>query len=167
VSNFWSKRLGMDPPPVPRQAPHQGQMPRGMGQNQDQTVAHYMDRRQFGAAPQWSQRPSEPDYSEGPPVDENGNVYYLDAVKAFKGTRKMREEDAQTGNCPDCGSNRYFSRRSEGKTTVNGFITPRPQCFDCGGMEQGALGISAKSVGASMPSRQGASPSMALAATMS
>jgi hypothetical protein len=141
-----------------------------MGQDHDRTVAHYMDQRQFAPAPQFTGRPQEQayDYDQGPPVDENGMVYYLDAVKAYKGTRQLREENAHTGNCPGCGSYRYFSRRSEGKTTQNGFVEPRPQCFECGyPNEQGALGISAKAVGSAMPSRQGASPSMALAAQMS
>lgn len=170
MSSFWAKKLGTAAPAAPRQAPYQGQLPRGMGQDHDQTVQHYMDRRQVVSEPQFTGRPQEQAYDgqQGPPVDENGMVYYLDAVKAYKGTRQLREENAKTGDCPNCGSYRYFSRASEGKTTQNGFVPPRAQCFECGyPNEQGALGISAKAVGSALPSRQGAAPSMALAAQMS
>lgn len=63
-------------------------------------------------------------------------------------------ETATTGDCPNCGSPRFFSKRQGGVTTANGVVYPNPECMDCGyPREQGQLGV-ASAIIAGGPSRQ-------------
>lgn len=44
-----------------------------------------------------------------------------------EGTRR------ETSNCPNCGSNLYFSRSNTGTTvSISGMATPAPRCYSCG-----------------------------------
>jgi hypothetical protein len=70
-------------------------------------------------------------------------------------------ETATVGNCPSCGSTRYFSRRNGGgQMNKDGqIVPPAPECFECGyPKEQGNLGMPTQLTGATAPSRQGDTP---------
>jgi hypothetical protein len=71
-------------------------------------------------------------------------------------------ESMTTGDCPACGSARFFSRTNGGGVmNANTGVTyyPKPECADCGyPNEQGSLGVSAQATGSALPSRQGAAP---------
>lgn len=142
---FWEKHLGPAQPPRP--TPYQGVLPRGMGQNQDRAVTHYMERQGI------PQPPLEP---LGEPMGPNGEIPAGDAMRMWQG-KEGAQETARTGNCPECGSTLYFSRSSGKVTTAHGVVTPAPECFECGyPRQQGTIDAVVSTDGsAPQPSRQG------------
>jgi hypothetical protein len=53
----------------------------------------------------------------------------MEGVAAWQGG----EGKAEVGNCPQCGSDLYFSRRNAGSTYgPGGMATTAPRCFACG-----------------------------------
>lgn len=77
-------------------------------------------------------------------------------------------ETATVGNCPDCGSTRYFSRRNAGRMNKDGvMVAPAPECFECGyPRQQGNIDVSATVVGAARGSRQGDTPPLGSLASL-
>lgn len=72
-------------------------------------------------------------------------------------------ETMLTGNCPRCGSARYFSRRSESKINVNTGVmaAPRGECMDCGyPQDQGMIGSGVHLSGSGQHARQAARDSV-------
>lgn len=131
-------------------------------------------RQSFGAPIVQSQQfyPQQPQPQPGPPQPapgpesyvppEPGDPYgYHKTMWQWQGNPNGGAGETQkVGNCPSCGSSRFFSRQSPetGITTANGTVYPSPECAECGyPRQQGALGVSAKAVGNAIPARQGES----------
>lgn len=128
MSNWWGNKLGA---PAPRQdyAPQQQRSPQDYLAQQQQ---------QQQAAPQQPQQYEPPD-----PGDPHG---HQKGMWNWQGNpRGGLGETISTGNCPNCNSNKYFSRRDTGGvTTSNGVVYPSPECFECGYPRiQGSLGTPA------------------------
>lgn len=136
-----------------------------MGVDHDRAINHYMT----GQNPNYQQQPTP--Y----PQEQNEGIWteqVPDVVDPETGKLNWRRwggdmragagETARIGNCPECGSNQYFSRSNGdgGHMMSNGVMAyPKPECFACGyPRQQGAIGTGAKIVGGAIASRQGAAP---------
>ena len=113
----------------------------------------YQQQQQQQAPP-----PVEEDYRPPDPGDPNG---HLRNVWKWQGNpRGGAGETARTGNCPSCGSPRYFSLQTPetGKMDREGrMVYPSPECSDCGyPKQQGAL--AASTVSGQAPARQAEAP---------
>lgn len=160
--SWWEKKLGggPQPPPAPppRPSPYQHLLPQGMGQDQDRVVQNYLARQQGPWAPQ---QPAQPQQGEVPqvgpnelavpapqgymPIDGDPNEYHRRMWGWTGNPRGGARETQTTGNCPSCGSPRFFSRSNAMVTNTNTGMAcpPKPQCFECGyPNEQGTLSAS-------------------------
>lgn len=139
--NWWDKKLGT---PASRPAVHQ------------QTSYQGYDPRLLPG-----RQPPVPQYQPPPEgevvTDPNHEFHIGDVLGQWRGNVEGGLGETQTtGDCPGCGSTRFFSRRVGGVTTKNGVIYPRPECMDCGyPNEQGTL-YGAPDSGMVLPSRQAA-----------
>lgn len=125
MSDWWSRRLGGDPPP-----------PRQPSTPPTQT-------------PQWQPQPAGPPPADwagaggagAVPVDPNA-VYQVRIGDALSGAAPVHtdgdkaQKDVREGRidqqCPECGSLNYFSRAwTESGTLIRG-PQPAPHCNDCG-----------------------------------
>jgi hypothetical protein len=153
-ANWWAKKLGAPSPPPPVNP----NLPTGLGFQRPQSVQHYIDQRggplASPAAPtaEWHQNLQDPTkMSEVLPIWHwQGNP------------RGGAGETARTGNCPGCGSPRYFSLQTPetGKMNREGqMVYPTPECADCGyPKQQGSLAAGVRSSGAAVVARQAEAP---------
>lgn len=152
MSNWWAGKVGS----ASRSGVANPNYPTGVGLDRQTAVHHYA--QQIGS-------PLAQPEPDGAIPGAYGETIFDRAAQA--GIRSQGDpmggarETAQTGNCPGCGSTRYFSRQSAatGVMTSSGTVYPAPECLDCGyPRQQGALGVSAPSTGPLLPARQGAAP---------
>lgn len=145
--SWWSDKLAQTAPtptaPLPSRVDPR-LLPRGVGQNHDSALAHYLQQQQ----PQQQVVEQEPE-QEVPA----GHITTTAAIRKFKGT-------AGNESCPKCGSPRYVTpvnatiRNNQGQS-----VAPAAHCMDCGyPTEQGTLAYAAKQVGPVHGSRQGEEP---------
>lgn len=151
---FWDKKLG-NAGPAPRPAFDPGIMP--------------------GRQPQYQQPPQyQAPVQQGPDASYEGFVpNTTDPTKmsdvlpiwGYHGNPKGGAgETAVLGNCPNCSSPRFFSRRDGGvfNSNTGQHVAPAPECFECGFPRiQGALGVSLPAqaaVGPTSAARQGYAP---------
>jgi hypothetical protein len=159
---FWADKMNGGPPvpPPTRYAPHQQNLPQGMGMDHERAMNHYLGGR---GLPQNAYQTAQ--VPQPPMPDQNGYITVDQAIRGWKGDPRAGLSENST--CPACGSFRYFQRTRGAVTTQHGVVYPRPECFECGyPTEQGALGISASTTGSSIQARQGAAPTPDLAARM-
>lgn len=173
MSDWWAKKLGTPAPP--RQQPAapytQNNLPQGMGLDHGRVIDDYLDRRNAPQQQQQAQHqaapaPGQPDgiYTEEVPdlVDpESGKLNW----RRWGGDMRAGAGDTVAlGNCPECGSNQYLSRKkgSVFNVNTNQTVYPDPECFACGYKpnteRQGILAVGAKSMGPLRAAPQGASP---------
>lgn len=145
MGNWWADKVGTARPtpqqrpydPAPRQQSYQAPPPVGTPQ-------------QVAQPPQAPQQPSSPG-------DPNGHINNL---WGWQGNPNGGlGESMTTGRCPNCNSDRFFSRKtSGGVTTSAGVVYPSPECFECGYPRiQGTLAASAPMQG-ELSARQSAAP---------
>jgi len=142
MGNWWGSKLGNPGPAAPRELPYTRPAPvRGPGPvYPPQPVGSPMQE-----APQGLTEPYDPSRFHEQIWQWGGSM------------RGGAGETARTGNCPNCGSPRYFSRAGAWPvTTATGVVQPGPECFECGYPRiQGALS-GAQPTGAVHQARQGA-----------
>ena len=120
---WWDQKLQIPPgqrqayaPPSPQYQPQQG----------------YQQPAQQQPPPAPAEDPAQ--YEPPTPGDPHG--YHTGTAKkmwAWKGNPQGGARETEvTGNCPSCGSPRFFSRSGAGVTTRNGVVQPSPECFECG-----------------------------------
>lgn len=149
MSSWWANKLGTSQTP-PRQSP--------FAPAPQQTVA----------APVWPQQPQQQPpapQEEFVPNEQNPTkVSEVLPIWQWKGNPRGAAGDV-TGNCPGCGSPRFFSRRSGAITTANGVVYPAPECADCGyPRDQGEIGIPSQVLdGGKAPSAEAPAPPGTLA----
>lgn len=117
MSNWWASKLGNAPAPAQRP------------QSTPPTYATPPIRiaREVVPPPAYSQPThvlTRQEPPQEPPVDANGQVHIIDAVRRWKGTKDAQAIDS----CPSCGSPHVFAIRRGG---VNG-NSPAPRCTACG-----------------------------------
>lgn len=120
-NDWWARKLG--------RAPAQGNYPGpAAGPSYGPTGPPVTVQTPAGIQAQmWEERQT----NGAPPVmvaDDNAPGGQRLNWRAWAGGRGTREE---TGNCPNCGSTNFFTRKSESKVTQNGMASPAPQCFEC------------------------------------
>lgn len=153
---FWEKTLG----PAPGQpAAFDPNMP-GRPQYQPPAYQNPSQQAQGGPAPAPQAGPGQTQQAYQPPAP--GDPYgHKDHLFEWAGNPKGGAgETASVGNCPNCDSPRFFSRRNSegggltggGVTTQNGVVYPAPECFECGYPRlQGVLASSMPAQAASGP----------------
>ena len=164
----WGKKLG-GAPSAPAPAPNPN-LPRGMGVDHGRVIDHYMENRQpapGGYQQPWQQGqpppPAPPPETYTPP-DPKDPMGHMRNVWTFQGNFKdgAAKESSAMGNCPSCGSARFFSRANGGwsVTTDHGIFYPAPECIDCGyPREQGMVAGASVTSAPAMASRSaGAAP---------
>lgn len=150
MSDWWAKKLG--PATAPRPSQYAPIAPAGLGQNQDRAVGDYMQRAGVYQPP--PEQLSEPQFNPG---DPNAEISAGDAMRMWQG-KEGAKETAKTGNCPECGSHRYFSRSQGSVTNSNTgtVVAPRGECFECGyPNQQGSVDAVVKVVGDTRQAQQG------------
>lgn len=70
------------------------------------------------------------------PVDENGQIHFMDAAVRWRGGKGTKTETMSCPNCgagcPKCKGRMFFSRKENTKITQNGAAAPAPICYCCG-----------------------------------
>lgn len=115
TASWFARKLGL-PQQQPQQQPQAYAQPPQQPYPQQQPV-------------QYQQQPQQP--PQQVEVDANGNpvIHVMDAAAAWQGTHKAR---ADSGICPECGSQNYFKRETMRMKRVRGGAHPSPICMDCG-----------------------------------
>jgi len=144
-SNWWGQRLGVAP--ARREAPG---------------TPTYVAGQPYPPPPVGATAPPAPMGPGGPgSTDVHDPSGHHARIWEWQGNpRGGAGETAVTGNCPNCGSPRYFSKRgSGGVSTAAGVVYPAAECFECGYPRiQGTLSGPVSAQGPAHVARQGSSP---------
>jgi hypothetical protein len=144
MGNWWADKLGATPAaPAPRE----------FGQQLPQAVHHYAERIGAPVADPLPAQQQLPIDNYEPPEPGDPYAHRKNIWKWRGNLQGGAKETAVLGNCPACGSARYFSRQcpETAKTTQNGTFYPAPECFECGyPRQQGTLSTSTITAGATV-----------------
>lgn len=146
AGNWWANKLGAAPrapapmPGVPATGPY---------------APTDIPSQSWGAPQQQLVPQQAPQLIPGSVAEDLQNRYGA-TIWGWKGDMRYGAgETAMTGNCPGCGSTRFFSKKSGAITTHNGMAYPRPECMDCGyPQEQGYLDTATVVRGPAIAARQ-------------
>lgn len=108
MTDWWTRRLGNQPTPPPRNTPP--------------ATPPVRNAIRFPEVPR-----EQPQVEEQPIMaDSNGQIDMGTAIRMWKGGEAQRRERME---CPECGGGMVFSRAKG--TAVNGH-PPAPRCYTCG-----------------------------------
>jgi hypothetical protein len=142
MTNWWASKLGA---PTQRREPLPGPPQGGTPYQPVPAGSPPPDRDRF-----------ERQFQPGTVADDLNNRYGR-SWQDWEGKQGARETQT-TGNCPECGSHLYFSRREGAVTTERGMMAPRAECWSCGYPNtQGAVSVSS-TTGVTKPARQDEAP---------
>lgn len=155
MSSWWGDKLG-GTPRAPVRPPAYDPAVRAPG-----PPPGYQPPAPFGQqAPPPVAPPPQQVYQPPDPGDPNG---HMKNVWSYQGNpRGGAGETATLGNCPECGSPRYFSRTNGGgvMSSTGQMVYPSPECSDCGyPNQQGVLaGTAGQITGGARAAPQAAAP---------